>query len=124
MISRFTPEQTTKSRDIMTTTATTKIALAALAAPMMTALAIGLAAAAHADADPASIDGAAPSAPTAQDTILDFKDQGFRVTVNTTSDAPLTKCSIISTHQERHQHHGNTNGLVTVYVDAYCPPNA
>jgi hypothetical protein len=44
----------------MTTTATTKIALTALAAPMMTALAIGLAAAAHADADPASIDAYCP----------------------------------------------------------------
>lgn len=122
MISRFTPEQTTESRDIMNATATKKIALAALAAPVMTALAIGLAAAAHADADPASIDGAAPKAPTAVDTINDFKDQGFRVTVNTSADAPLTQCSVISTRQERHQHHGRTNDLVTVYVDAYCPP--
>jgi hypothetical protein len=108
----------------MTTTATKKIAFAALAAPMLSAVAIGLAAAAHADADPASIDGAAPTAPTAADTISDLKDQGFRVTVNTTSATPLSQCSIISTRQDRHQHHGRTNDLVTVYVDAYCPPAA
>jgi hypothetical protein len=107
----------------MNTTATKRIALAALAAPVLTALAVGLAAAAHADADPASIDGAAPAGPpTAQDTISDLKDQGFRVTVNTNGATPLDKCSIISTRQERHQHHGPTNDLVTVYVDAYCPP--
>ncbi len=108
----------------MTTTATTKIALTALAAPVLSALAIGLAGAAHADADPASLDGAAPTAPTAQDTVTDLKDQGFRVTVNTSTATPLDHCSIISTRQERHQHHGDTNGLVTVFVDAYCPPTA
>lgn len=108
----------------MNTTATKNIALAALAAPVLTALAVGLAAAAHADADPASLDGSAPAAPTAQDTITDLKDQGFRITVNTNVSTPLNQCSIISTRQERHQHHGNTNGLVTVYVDAYCPPAA
>ena len=108
----------------MNATATKKIALAALAAPVLSALAIGLAAGAHADADPASIDGAAPTAPTAQDTITDLKDQGFQVTVNTTGARPLSECSIISTRQDRHQHHGRTNDLVTVYVDAYCPPAA
>ena len=108
----------------MNTKATTRIAFAALAAPVLTALTVGLAAAAHADADPASVDGAAPTAPTAQDTINDLKDAGFRVTVNTNSSTPLDQCSIISTRQERHRHHGNTNGLVTVYVDAYCPPAA
>jgi hypothetical protein len=107
----------------MNTKATKRIALVALAAPVLTALAVGMAAAAHADEDPASIDGAAPvGAPTAQDTINDLKDAGFRVTVNTNGSGPLDKCSIISTRQERHRHHGNTNGLVTVYVDAYCPP--
>lgn len=108
----------------MNATATKKIALAALAAPVLSALAIGLAAAAHADADPASVDGAAPTAPTAADTVSDLKDQGFRVTVNTNGPSPLDQCSIISTRQERHQHHGRSNDLVTVYVDAYCPPAA
>jgi hypothetical protein len=108
----------------MNTTATKKIALAALAAPVLSALAIGLAGAASADADPAAVDGAAPTAPTAADTISDLKDQGFRVTVNTTGATPLDQCSIISTRQDRHQHHGRTNDLVTVYVDAHCPPAA
>ena len=108
----------------MDTTATKKIVLAALAAPVLSALTIGLAGAAHADADPASTDGAAPTAPTAADTISDLKDQGFRVIVNTNGETPLNQCSIISTRQDRHQHHGRTNDLVTVYVDAYCPPAA
>ncbi|MGO4442109.1 hypothetical protein AB4Z42_02005 [Mycobacterium sp. 2YAF39] len=108
----------------MNTTATKRIALAALAAPVLTALAVGLAAGAHADADPASTDGAAPTAPTAQDTVNDLKDAGFRVTVNSNGATPLDQCSVISTRQERHQHHGRTNDLVTVYVDAYCPPAA
>lgn len=106
----------------MNTTATTKIALAALAAPVLAGLAIGLASTASANTDPAAIDGASSvSAPTAQDTVADLKDQGFRVVVNTASTSPLNDCTVISTRQD-HRGHGASHGDIAAYVDVYCPP--
>jgi len=98
----------------MNTTATTKIALAALAAPVLSALAIGLAGAASADSsNPGS----------ALDTVSQFKDQGYQVVVNKNGSASLDQCSVIASRQDRRQHHGGPqrNQYITVYVDAYCP---
>ena len=103
----------------MNTTATTTIALTALAAPVLAGLAIGLATTATADTNTT-----APS--TAGDTIAGLKDQGYNVVVNTAADESLKNCSIISTHQDRREHIGGPqkNQYITVYVDAYCPPTA
>ena len=61
----------------MNTTATAKIALTAIAAPVLAGLAIGLASTASADADTTP-----NGVPTAQDTVTQLKNQGFRVVVN------------------------------------------
>ena len=96
----------------MNTTATAKIALAALAAPALAALAIGLAG--HASAE---------STGTALDTVQGFKDQGYQVIVNKDGTAPLDQCTVIASRQDRRQHHGGPqrNQYITVVVDAYCP---
>ena len=101
----------------MTTTATAKIALAALAAPVLAGLAIGLASTATADTATPT-DGV----PTAQDTITQLKNQGFRVVVNTANTSTaLEDCSIISTRKD-HRVHGASHGDIAAYVDVYCPP--
>jgi hypothetical protein len=101
----------------MNTAATKRIALATLCAPALTALAIGLAGTASAES---------PSPISAQDTISQFKDQGYQVVVNKDGTAPLDQCSVIASRQDRRQHHGGPqrNQYITVYVDAYCPANA
>ena len=100
----------------MNTTATAKIALAALAAPVLAGVAIGLASTASADTD-----STAPAAPTAQDTVTQLKNQGFRVVVNTASTSPLSDCTVISTRQD-HRIRGASHGDIAAYVDVYCPP--
>ena len=96
----------------MNTTAATKIALAALTAPVLAALAVGLAGTA--------------SASTALDTVQGFKDQGYQVIVNKNGTAPLDQCTVITSRQDRRQHHGGPqrNQYITVVVDAYCPTSA
>ena len=116
MISRFTQNHHHEGRDTMTTTATAKIALTALAAPVLAGLAVGLASTASADSDNVS-----PAAPTAQDTIIQLKDQGFRVIINTASTSPSDDCTVISTRQDRRAH-GASHGDIAAYVDVYCPP--
>jgi hypothetical protein len=101
----------------MTTTATARIALAALAAPILAGLAIGLACTASADSDAAT-----SGVPTAQDTITQLKNQGFRVVVNTANTStPLHECTVISTRQD-HRIRGASHGDIAAYVDVYCPP--
>ena len=93
----------------MNATATKKIALATLAAPIMAALAIGLAATA--------------SAESASDSVSQEANEGHQVVINKTGNAPLSQCSIIDTRQDRHEHHGGaqSDAFNTVYIDAYCP---
>lgn len=103
----------------MNTTATKKIALAALAAPALTALAVGLAGAAHAGAPSNSTGGTT----SASDTIGQLRDQGMQVVVNRTgSTAGLEQCDVINVRQDRHQHHGGQqrNEFTTAYVDVFC----
>ena len=102
----------------MNTTATKKIALATLAAPVLTALAVGLAGAAHAGA-PSNSTGGTTSASA---TISQLQDQGMRVVVNKTGAGSMTECSVINVRQDRHQHHGGQqrNAFTTAYVDVFC----
>ncbi|MFI5509004.1 hypothetical protein ACIA48_16160 [Mycobacterium sp. NPDC051804] len=100
----------------MNTTATAKIALTALAAPVLAGLAIGLASTASADTDAAT-----SGVPTAQDTVTQLKNQGFRVVVNTASTSPLSDCTVISTRQDHRIARAN-HGDIAAYVDVYCPP--
>ena len=98
----------------MNATATKKIAFAALVAPALTAVAVGLAGAAAAEA---------PSMSSAADAITQLKEQGHEVIVNKTGNAPLDQCTVIATRQDRHEHHGGpqSDRYNTVYVDAFCP---
>ena len=102
----------------MNTTTATKIALATLAAPVLTALAVGLAGTAHAG-DPSNSSGGTTSA---SDTISQLQEQGMRVVVNKTGTGPMEHCSVISVRQDRHQHHGGQrrNEFSTAYVDINC----
>lgn len=101
----------------MNTTTATKIALATLAAPVLTALAVGLAGAAHAES-PNSSGGTT----SASDTISQLQDQGIRVVINKAGTGPMEQCSVISVRQDRHQHHGGQqrNEFSTAYVDINC----
>jgi hypothetical protein len=98
----------------MNVTATKKIAFAALAAPALAAVAIGLAGAAAAEV---------PSIDSAQQTVDQLEDQGHHVIVNKTGEAPLDQCTVIATRHDRHEHHGGpqSDQYNTVYVDAFCP---
>ncbi len=102
----------------MNATATKKIALAALTAPVLTALAVGLAGTAHAG-EPYNSSGGTTSA---SDTISQLRDQGMRVVVNRSGTTGLDQCSVISVRQDRHQHHGGQqrNEFTTAYVDVFC----
>jgi tRNA U34 5-carboxymethylaminomethyl modifying enzyme MnmG/GidA len=102
----------------MNGTAAKKIALATLAAPALTALAVGLAGVAHAG-DPFNSSGGTTSA---SDTISQLQEQGLRVVINKTGTAPMEQCSVIDVRQDRHQHHGGQqrNEFSTAYVDVYC----
>lgn len=97
--------------------ATRKIALVTLAAPMLTALAVGLAGAAHAET-PESTGGTA----SASDTVGQLQDQGIRVVVNKTGHGSLGQCSVINVRQDRHEHHGGPqrDAFNTAYVDVFC----
>ena len=94
-----------------------KLALATLAAPVLAALAVGLAG--HAAAETPETDGGTVSA---SDTLTQLQDQGMRVVVNKTGNAPMENCSVISVHQDRHEHHGgqNRDAFETAYVDVFC----
>ncbi|MCB0939593.1 MAG: hypothetical protein H6522_09455 [Mycolicibacterium sp.] len=103
----------------MNATATKKIALAGLAAPVLTALAVGFAGAAHAG-EPYNSSGGTTSA---SDTIGQLRDQGMRVVVNRSGGTTgLEQCAVISVRQDRHQHHGGPqrNEFTTAYVDVFC----
>jgi hypothetical protein len=96
-----------------TTTATKKFALAALAAPVLAALALGMAGAAHADS---------PS--SAADQISALQADGNHVVVNKDANTPLDQCSVISVRQD-HLHHldavaGKHDEFHTAYVDLSC----
>jgi hypothetical protein len=101
----------------MKATAIREIALGMLTAPVLTALAVGLAGAAYAGESPTSSGG------TASATIDQLQDQGIRVIVNRSGTAPMGQCSVINVRQDRHQHHGGQqrNEFDTAYVDIYCP---
>src|SRR5262245_54471437 len=98
---------------MMNATATKKFAFAALAAPVLAALAVGLAGTAEADA----------SSGSALEAITQFTDEGHEVVINKTGNAPLDQCSVITSRQDRHEHHGGpqSDEFNTVYIDALCP---
>ena len=103
----------------MNATTTKKIALAALAAPALTAIAIGFAGTAHAGEQYNTTGGTT----SASATIGQLRDQGMRVVVNRSgSAAGLEQCAVISVRQDRHQHHGGQqrNEFTTAYVDVFC----
>lgn len=94
-----------------------KLALASLAAPVLAALAVGLAG--HAAAETPDSNGGTTSA---ADTIGQLRDQGMHVVVDKDDTVPLDKCSVISVHQDRHEHHGgqNRDAFETAYVHVFC----
>ena len=96
-----------------TTTATKKFALAALAAPVLAALAIGMAGAAHAD-----------SATAAGDQISSLQAQGTHVVVTKdATNAPLDHCAVVSVRLDHpHEHRGGPqhDEFHTAYVDLTC----
>ncbi len=95
-----------------TATATKKFALATLAAPVLAALAIVMASAAHGD-----------SATSAGDQISSLQDEGTRVVVTKDANTPLDQCSVVSVRQDHpHEHHGGPqhDEFHTAYVDLSC----
>ena len=89
----------------------------ALAAPVLAALAVGLAG--HAAAETPETDGGTVSA---SETLTQLRDQGMRVVVNKSGTASMDNCSVISVHQDRHEHHGGQerDAFETAYVDVFC----
>lgn len=94
-----------------------KLALATLAAPVLTALALGLAG--HAAAETPETDGGTV---TAADTVTQLREQGINVVVNKDGGTALENCSVIAVHQDRHEHHGGQqrDAFETAYVDVFC----
>ena len=96
-----------------TTTATKKFALAALAAPVLAALAIGMAGAAHAD-----------SATAAGDQISALQAEGTHVVVTKDSaNTPMNQCAVVSVRLDHpHEHRGGAqhDEFHTAYVDLSC----
>jgi len=95
-----------------TTTATKKFALAALAAPVLAALAIGMAGTAHAD-----------SATAAGDQISALQADGTHVVVNKDANTPLDQCAVVSVRLDHpHEHRGGPqhDEFHTAYVDLSC----
>jgi len=96
-----------------TTTATKKFALAALAAPVLAALAIGIAGAAHAD-----------SATAAGDQISALQADGTHVVVTKdAATAPLDQCAVVSVRLDHpHEHRGGPqhDEFHTAYIDLSC----
>ncbi|QEN12592.1 hypothetical protein ACRDU6_07790 [Mycolicibacterium sp. ELW1] len=101
----------------MITATAAKLTLATLAAPVLAALAVGLAG--HAAAETPETDGGTS---TASDTIGQLRDQGVHVVINKDGTMPLDKCSVISVHQDRHEHHGGQqrDAFETAQVDVFC----
>jgi hypothetical protein len=101
----------------MITTATAKLALVSFAAPVLAALAVGLAGPAAAET-PDSNGGTT----SAKDTIGQLQDQGIHVVIDKDEAVPLEKCSVISVHQDRHEHHGGPqrDAFETAYVHVFC----
>lgn len=96
----------------MNITATKKLALATLAAPVLAALAVGMAGTAHAD-----------SATAAGDQISSLQAEGVHVVITKDSTVGLDQCSVISVHQDHpHEHHGGAqrDAFHTAYVDLSC----
>lgn len=94
------------------TTTTKKFALATLAAPVLAALAIGMAGAAHAD-----------SASSAGDQISSLQDEGTHIVVTKDNTAPMNQCSVVSVRQDHpHEHRGGPqhDEFHTAYVDLSC----
>jgi hypothetical protein len=96
---------------------TAKLALVAFAAPVLAVLAVGLAG--HAAAETPDANGGTTSA---ADTIGQLRDQGMHVVVDKDDTVSLDKCSVISVHQERHEHHGgqSRDAFETAYVHVFC----
>jgi anti-sigma factor RsiW len=95
-----------------TTTATKKFALATLAAPVLAALAIGMAGGAHAD-----------SATSAGDQISSLQAQGTHVVVTKDANTPLDQCSVVSVRLDHpHEHRGGPqhDEFHTAYIDLSC----
>lgn len=101
----------------MTMINTAKLALVTLAAPVLAAFAVGLAG--HAAAETPDTNGGTVSA---ADTVGQLRDEGMHVVVNKDDATPLEKCSVISVHQERHEHHGgqSRDAFETAYVNVFC----
>ena len=101
----------------MTMINTAKLALVTLAAPVLAALAVGLAG--HAAAETPDANGGTTSA---ADTISALRDQGMHVVVDKDDTISMDKCSVISVHQERHEHHGGAqrDTFETAYVHVFC----
>ncbi len=98
----------------MNITATKKFALATVTAPVLTALAIGMAGAAHADSS-------VPS--PAADQISSLQAEGIHVVVTKDSIAALDQCSVVSVRPDHpHEHHGGAqhDEFHTAYVDLTC----
>lgn len=98
----------------MNTTATKKFALAALAAPALAALTIGMAGTAHADSS-------APN-PVAEQ-VSSLQAEGIHVVITKDSSAPLDQCSVVSVRQDHpHEHRGGEqhDAFHTAYVDLTC----
>lgn len=98
----------------MNITATKKFALATVTAPVLAALAIGLAGGAHADSS-------APS--TAADQISSLQAEGIQVVVTKDKIASLDQCSVISVRQDHpREHHGGAqrDAFHTAYVNLSC----
>jgi hypothetical protein len=95
-----------------TANATKKFALAALAAPVLAGLAIGLAGTAHADS---------PTA--AADQVSSLQAEGIRVVVTKDNGNPLAQCSVVAVRQDHpHEHRGGQqhDAFDTAYVDVAC----
>lgn len=95
-----------------TITATKRFALATLAAPVLAALAIGMAGAAHAD-----------SSGSAGDQIAALQDAGVNVVVVKDANATLDRCTVVAVRQDHpHEHHGGPrhDAFHTAYVDLTC----
>ncbi|WP_445166999.1 hypothetical protein ACTXG7_24750 [Mycolicibacterium sp. Dal123E01] len=98
-------------------TITAKLALTTLAAPVLAALAIGLAG--HAAAETPDSGGGTSSA---ADTVTQLREQGMHVVIDKDDTVPLEKCSVIGVHQDRHEHHGGAqrDTFETAYVHVFC----
>jgi hypothetical protein len=96
---------------------TAKLALVTFAAPVLAVLAVGLAG--HAAAETPDANGGTVSA---ADTIGQLRDEGMHVVVDKDDSVSLDKCSVISVHQERHEHHGgqSRDAFETAYVHVFC----